>query len=396
VKIKKHRWTLVTLLAIWAGLSTHALAQRIYDKERDEQAKQAVKLAEEIKNGSNFEKQLRNLSILARQDFANFFLGQRRATRARINSFTTWRDVERAVNKAVTDVNAAPPVTGTELQQRIDNIKKEIEQTKKDLQREKEEAEKALKRIKDKFGAGAFADFLERVGELQSLYEVGERVLLNHALDDQDNAETVANYVKVATEIKNTLATLRNLYDSYAERLDQIIKRRQELQELEQPLKLAVLEALEVDEEHWKNMGAIAAKREADQEDLRDILTSFRAIKEALALPPGEEIEETVQKALAAKDRKRLINVFQMLHLAAALTVRGSTPHKLEQLRTTHEEHRYSIRKSAVRARTYELTVLTGVQRLALYHQGGIRPEVLAQLIHSISSVAIPPAILAK
>jgi hypothetical protein len=39
---------------------------------------------------------------------------------------------------------------------------------------------------------------------------------------------------------------------------------------------------------------------------------------------------------------------------------------------------------------------LTGVQRLALYHQGGIKPETLARLFHSISSLAIPPAILVK
>ena len=95
-------------------------------------------------------------------------------------------------------------------------------------------------------------------------------------------------------------------------------------------------------------------------------------------------------------DKDRLINIFYVLHLATALAVRGSTPEKLAELRTAHEEHRYSIRQSAVSARRYEVIVLTGVQRLALYHQGGIKPETLAQLLHSLSSLAIPPAILAK
>ncbi len=77
-----------------------------------------------------------------------------------------------------------------------------------------------------------------------------------------------------------------------------------------------------------------------------------------------------------------------------ALIARGDTPGKLAELRLAQEAHAYSIRKSAVRARAYELTVTAGVKRLALYHQGGIKPETIADFIHALSTAAIPPAIL--
>jgi predicted nuclease with TOPRIM domain len=396
MKIKGYFPNSILLITLLASLSVGAQAQRIYDKERDAQAILALKLAEEIKSNSSFEKQLRNLNILSKQDFANYFIGQRREIRARLNSFTTWKDVARAVDRVRTDLDVPNPVSGLELAQRKKEIQMKIDNAKAELKREKEEADKKLEELKKRLGAGELTEFFERIGELQALYEVGERILVNHALDDQDNAEDVTNYVKVADEVKNTLAILKNLYTAYTARIDEITNRRNELLELEQPLKLAVLEALEVEEEHWKNLGAIAAKREAEQEDLRDLVASYEHVQESLDLSDNERIEDSVKNAVNNKNRDRLINIFYVLHLASALTVRGSTPQKLAALRVTHEEHRYSIRQSAVRARTYELTVLTGVQRLALYHQGGIKPETLARLFHSISSLAIPPAILVK
>lgn len=78
------------------------------------------------------------------------------------------------------------------------------------------------------------------------------------------------------------------------------------------------------------------------------------------------------------------------------MIARGETPRKLTELRTAQEIHAYSIRKSAVRARAYEQVVSTGTTRLALYHRGGLKPELIAELIHAASNVAIPITIWAK
>jgi hypothetical protein len=82
-----------------------------------------------------------------------------------------------------------------------------------------------------------------------------------------------------------------------------------------------------------------------------------------------------------------------VLHLAAAISARGEIPQKMAALRQEREDHAFSIRKSAVMARAYQLTVAGGVKRLALYHKGGIKPSEIAQLIHTAATVAIPVVI---
>src|SRR5262245_31571901 len=105
MKINGHFLNSFLLIALLASLPVCAQAQRFYDKERDQDAKQALKLAEEIESDSSFEKQLRNLNLLSKQDFANYFIGQRRDIRARLNSFTTWADVVRTVKTAEMDLD---------------------------------------------------------------------------------------------------------------------------------------------------------------------------------------------------------------------------------------------------------------------------------------------------
>src|SRR5262249_29916769 len=94
--------------------------------------------------------------------------------------------------------------------------------------------------------------------------------------------------------------------------------------------------------------------------------------------------------------REIVLDFTTVLFELSALISRGSTPTTLAELRYAQEQHAYSIRKSAAHSRAYELMVSTGVKRLALYHKGGVKPEVLAEFIHALSNVAIPPAILTR
>jgi len=86
-------------------------------------------------------------------------------------------------------------------------------------------------------------------------------------------------------------------------------------------------------------------------------------------------------------------HVYQTLHNVTALVARGNTPFKLAQLRQAHEEHRFSIRKSLVVARGYELVMRTGTDRLSRYYAGGLKPEQIAQLVYSAATLAIPGVI---
>jgi hypothetical protein len=84
------------------------------------------------------------------------------------------------------------------------------------------------------------------------------------------------------------------------------------------------------------------------------------------------------------------------LHCAAALAARGKTPGELALLRLGREHHLHVIRRSAVRARAVELTVSSGVQRIALLYQGGIKPTQIAMLFQAFAAIATPPLIAAQ
>ena len=69
---------------------------------------------------------------------------------------------------------------------------------------------------------------------------------------------------------------------------------------------------------------------------------------------------------------------------------------ELAELRLAQEEHRYSIRHSAVMARGYEVALSSGTKRLARYYAGGLKPDKIAQLIYTAATVAIPAVIAGK
>jgi chromosome segregation ATPase len=172
-------------------------------------------------------------------------------------------------------------------------------------------------------------------------------------------------------------------------------------------------------QEHQENLRKAAAKtREAEAE----LVKATRALgeaqkkggKKAIALAE-KHLRETQQQVESNKaeenglrariktarnniadGRRRLAQILDVLYVASALSAHGSTPGNLARLRLAQEEHRYSIRKSAVLAQAYEATISSGTQRLALYYKGGLKPEKIAQLIHSAATVAIPVAILTK
>jgi hypothetical protein len=99
-------------------------------------------------------------------------------------------------------------------------------------------------------------------------------------------------------------------------------------------------------------------------------------------------VEGFIKPVLTLRDE--LKDKILALHIAAAISSRGEIPRKLAALREAREEHAYSIRKSGVMARAYQLTVSGGVKRLALYHKGGIKPSKIAELVHTAATVAIP------
>jgi hypothetical protein len=350
-------------------------AQRLYDKERDEQAQGAKKLADQIESSAVFDKQIRNLSALVRQDFTVYFMGARRDLRANVNAITNWKDVDNIVKNTERSINKPKQYSQAEIQQ-----------AREDLAKHLAEAKQALKEFKDKIAETenrGLISLLDRVGDLGPLHEYGEQLL------GQDRVASV-------NQLTQLLETLKTIYETYTKRIKTI---EEQLAELKIPLMQVSIQRLQLEEEHWKNIGAIQTRRTAEEEDIQALIQDYRERAGSGQLNVArsdERVEETLRRLVQRKDREQLVNALLALHVATAIAARGSTPAKLADVRLAQEHHLYSIRQSAVMARAYELTVSTGVQRLALYHKGGVKPETVAQLIHTVVTAAIPVAIIAK
>jgi len=523
------------MLTILLVFPISSAGQHIYNKERDEQAQKALPLAEALKTGSLFETQLRNLASLAKRDFDTEFL----VTKFQINAFSldllTWEKANtyiclnrtlRAQPDAIPSSEAIQASIG-ELTQAIVSAKKSLEAFKASV---KKNEEKPDSEEENGDNQSILASLIERLGDLESVQKFAE------GLGKADIKLITPKTMQALNELKEITGTLKTVYDAYTAKVEGFNELQGQLADLRIVLKKVAIESLQADEQHWKNVTAIRARREVDRADILHLVNDYMGIMRRLRLvdftagDPGsfctaannaagladgidirprqmiaEHIKELVRRSgtieqdnqeimrearlalsrmkrplppsefeklvtptltaledgldhinpddvihqyeldirdgeqdkkldplkmglsddlsmlrSAARDtsagnleaalrliiihrqrdlvriRDMVADVPRALYTLAALIARGDTPDKLAELRFAQELHAYSIRKSAVRARAYELTVSTGAQRLALFHKGGIKPTDVAELVFAASNVALTPAILAR
>jgi tetratricopeptide (TPR) repeat protein len=518
--------TTATLLIVAITLALMPIsiqAQRLYNKERDEQAQTALPLAQALKTGELFDRQLKNLSSLAKKDFDTEFL----VTRFQINAFTLnmlkWGDAHAQVCQVELS-NTEPGLIPepADVQTALADLKKSIEEAQKALESFKD----SIKKNEDKADnedddedSSILASLFNNLGDLQSLTDFAEQI--GEAHPDLISTKTIAS-LKQVQEIAETLKTV---YDAYTAKVEAFNKLNDDLTGMRIILKKVAIQSLQVDEDHWKNIASIRARREVERANVLAMISEYKGIVRRLGLvdfndapnsinkfciaagnamnsaerpdmrpfqmitqhmaellahsqlletdnrqletqalnampvmraattedqrraaaQPALDALSTAMRNFAGNDAARLCgldgpncinttrdnlvtavrtsttagsdaltalvirarknsvqirnmmgDVPQALYLLAALIARGSTPNRLAEVRFAQELHSYSIRKSAVRARAYELTVSTGAQRLALFHKGGIKPTDIAELVFAASNVAISPAILAR
>lgn len=486
-------------LILWAifftgclTLPTGVVAQRLYDAKRDEQAQAAQKIADTLKSGTLFDKQLKNLQLLAKRDMEASLADARARMRSEINSFTYWLDVNCAV--ATVDKNISQVDDTDSIKAKLDALRTEIGTAKAafaELQRATECKLAAGSDTIDlekcpELKPGQFEAFFEHAGDLKDLEE---------AVNLLGNSHGKNKNVNEALAVTSSLvASLKSLYENIKKRMDEYNNLQGELLNIQLQLKKVALQALQVEEQHLKNLIKIRTRREAEEAAILVMIDDYDAYSKALNLgldrkapPPcspdaasnlkpsdsiemglrqllarlkfaeskldgarqdlaqrelslvqnyGElrtaredlasaksdsdkrEAQETIRKLqekIQAEERKagiperrdvvdkltpavatlrnELNDTLLAMYLAAGISARGEIPRKLATLREANELHGYSIRKSGVMARAYQLTVSGGVRRLALYHKGGIKPSKIAELIHAAATVAIPPVI---
>ncbi len=344
----------------WISLLLPALLSaqwRVFDKQRDAIAQDALREARGIQSGSVFEKQARNLRALSEKDITVILESSRVRMRGNVNSFRAWNDLELVVSiaRAKTERIAPPDVTKSQsdLDAQRDSLKKEIEKLKN------VPMEEPLKNA------------MNFIGEVSPALEAGQKLL-----NDKDAAG-----LEIAGAV---LKDLQTLYAAYGVQLTAVNRVISQLSDLKIQVKKAVLARLKVEEDILLGRVALYERRERELEPVRRLIKAF-------GQPADVTTDENISVTLAglASDRARLQRAVRALYIATAIAARAEIPDDLYQIRTAQLDHMKSIQISAANARVYEAVLGGGVQRLALFYQGGVRPETLAQVVQSLATTGI-------
>lgn len=372
------RWLLCLLL-----LSGRLHAQFLYDSARDSKSQEALKTAREVTNGQVFDKMLENLDRLSKASGERFFNDAERQMRANLASFRTWGDIARFATGLDQRLMADLPGAATQ---------SEIAAAATDVETQTNKAKGALRTLEDaaktKFKTpdqvALIGTWFARLGQLSELIDFANQF---KAVQDAP-----AGFVDAAKEAASLAASLGKMYGDFQVALaatpDMVVLETQ-------------VQLLEANEDHLKQLAVIIARRESDLQDTRSLLRRVSAqvkFLEGAGVRLDQPIVDSVRDRLStpSADPKVLGAMVFVLYNAAALAARDTTPKRLASLRLAEEERRYSIRSSAVAARSYETLVASGVERLANYYKGGLKPETLAQIVNAVATLGLIPTIAVK
>jgi hypothetical protein len=155
-----------------------------------------------------------------------------------------------------------------------------------------------------------------------------------------------------------------------------------------------------VEQDHLRFVAAIEARKQIEVGEALDrIVTATNGIRDAGVAGSTDRIETTLKATakLGTFEGRALLRTQVLLLLdTAAGAAQVDAADRLAAIRLADEERRYSIRRTAVSARTYDLAIHAAVQRLAQYWKGGIKPTELAQFIFYVTNSFALPAIAIK
>jgi hypothetical protein len=418
MKLESRFSLLIALIAFLIACPNSARAQRIHDEARDKEAQKAQQLADEITSKTNFDKQLSNLDTLSKHDFDVYFTGAKRQMDLDLRTFRTWEDVNTLSDRVKITLNTADFIPADKTKEIVADLQVDCATGRTtELGKAVCEAKAELKKMNDAVAASEangkvlqeeLKTRLEKIGAIEALVDKTESFLKS---DSKDN--------KTIKGLSEVFINIANSYVNYVNKLAVI--KNQPTDELRLLLQRIAVESLQVEVDYWNRVGEIELRRANEETDLnflvKDVEFRLTQVSKCLSVDPptlqAERINVTFARALALpmcrivdpEDPKKEIELpkeeivaylYQTLHSAAALAARGETPMKLAELRLAQEEHRFSIRHSAVMARSYEVALGSGTKRLARFYDGGLKPERIAQLIYSAATVAIPTVIAIK
>jgi hypothetical protein len=431
------RLWLVGICLLCAG-PAHAQKRFIYDADRDTTAQQAATAAKDIASGSLFETMLRNVNTQGKVEVDTTMAELREQTRATLTALRFWyqKDVDPPVppsagaGDAITkkflhdaeecprtlacvlrelhgqhqEALAGPLVTQVMLDQRIAEIQKKKTALEAELKALKEASQAAQDPLVDQ----AFA-LLEGHGDdvLAYAHKIAD-VGVNFAPDQFKAANKALDEVsKGLDQVMNLYHMIRTIWQSPEEKARTSVAI--DPASLRPPTQQTQLLLLAVDQDHISTMARIDARMQLDVTlALSTIVTAQNELtREGLVDPskPVRSIETTLREAAKAprpagmdevEAREPLRRQMHALHNAAAGIAQMDIAERLANLRRADELRRYSIRRSAEGAKTYDLTIQAAVQRLSAYWKRGVKPTELAQFIFYVTNTVALPWIAAK
>jgi hypothetical protein len=331
---------------------------RIHDAKRDAAAQEAKKTVEKIQSGDVFGKQSANLEILVDRDLATTVADAKIEMESMINGLRQWRDVaELAERIKIIEPPASPG---------------EVENRKQALANAATNLKKQITALSASAGSDAdeLKPLIDRLGDVESTLGFAN-----------DHLGTESEGSKTAMMV---LEKLQGLYKNYQNQFDAVNKTDARLRELRINVKKALLARLSVEEDYLLTQVALYARYEREFKEVEHW-------KKECSVPQGVSNDEYIDETLdrLADERSSVERAVRALFACASLAAEGMLPGRLLTLRLAQLDHLRSIQLSAANARIYEVVLGGGVERLALFYQGGVKPEALAQLLQSLSTVGI-------
>lgn len=279
-RVKLIVWAL--FFASFLALPKGVEAQRLYDAKRDEEAQAAQKIADTLKSGTLFDKQLKNLSLLVKRDMEATLADARARMRAEINSFTTWADVNCTV--ATVDRSISQIDENDDIAAKLASLRTDITQAKAAFAELQRVTECKLDAGSDdidhekcpELKPGQFEAFFEHAGDLKDIEE---------AVSLLDNSHGKNKNVNEALAVaKGLVASLKTLYENYKQRMNEYNNLEGELLNIQLQLKKVALQALQVEEQHLKNIIKIRTRREAEEAAILEMIDDYEKYSVALDL----------------------------------------------------------------------------------------------------------------
>lgn len=401
-----------------------AHGQLLYNQKKDELAQHALTMAKGLASGASFDKQLDNLSRLQKLSNDRVFGGAEVQARSNLLRLTTWKGAQTLINEVAGRLTASKQaITAAQYDTAKAAAAEEVDKAKAELKAIQDE----LKAMAAGAGAANSADRSATSPDKPNNPAISNEQVASAEL--QAEARTAAPWLSRASVVSELADFVRklppvspaatNVPAAYLDAAREAANLASSLAELYKNFKVTLprnsaaialethLDLLEAEERHFGNLGMIAARRDREVADMLSLIEEAQNQLDAIAkLQMPRDIGDSLRKGIDAYNKAkpaprklRADELFTMVHClynVTAIATRDDTPIRLATLRLVAEEREYSIRQAAIGARSYEQAIVSGMERLALYHKGGVKPQTLAAFINALATVGLIPAVLTR